>query len=173
LVSGNIMHDINGSGVVFSPTFNGDPSQCGNNTIFNNTFSNCRARAIIISHPGNVGFCNYNNITGNIANNNNVGIEFDQDGSYWNVVDSNIINNGYNGLFISHSLYNNLTNNLINGSNIGLWIQTSSNSNLFINNTVNLGSQYGGYFNENCNLNSMINNTFNNSFSGFIVYQST
>ncbi len=149
----NADHSFFDSGIWLENTNNG--------TIINNTISGNKQGIYLIDSDGNKIIentlkdnewnglyfdtnCEYNNITGNVINNNNDGIQLETDCNYNNITLNIVNNNNQYGIFINS-------------------FQGGSDNNIILNNTANENNVNGIYIRYNNNENSVINNTANNN----------
>ena len=120
------------------------------NSIYNNTVKNNDDAGIILSTNSN-----YNNVTDNIASNDDEG--YDQ---------------GY-GIWLTGSSYNTITCNTVNNNLIhGIYLHSGCDNNTITENTINDNTDAGIYLISSCDNNVIKNNTINRNYIGITLYQS-
>ena len=142
---------------------------CEYNNITWNTVNNNNINGIYLESD-----CNNNNITGNTVNeNNHFGIQLSINCNYNNITLNTANNNGEYGIFINSHLNtcdnNIILNNTANENNKrGIYIRYDNNDNSVINNTVNDNIETGVYLSE-CHDINVTGNTINNNKRGIYV----
>jgi parallel beta-helix repeat protein len=115
---------------------------------------------------------NGNNITGNIANNNDYSGIGLYDGSSNNTVENNTANyNTDHGIYVYKGDDNNITNNNCTSNNQhGIYINDNANRNILKNNNANMNGNYGIHIRWYSFNNNLTGNTANNNTLGIYMY---
>jgi len=145
-------------------------SDSHNNTVYNNTLTNCDDAGIAIAYSNN------NTIDSNIASEyNGMGIFLSY--SQRNNIINNLANsNDGNGIFVFYSNYNSLIQNTVNlngnsNSQSGIYLERSSN-NILRDNIANNNTWGGGIFIDHSDNNQLIDNLLSYNREGIYVHNS-